>query len=48
MMNPGRHRIKNPRYGANGTEPARGPVHSDENGVFQYAPMYRSVVANRN
>src|SRR5271163_1936967 len=31
MMNPGRHRIKSPRYGS---EPARGPVHSDENGVF--------------
>jgi membrane fusion protein, multidrug efflux system len=46
MMNPGRHRMKSPRYGS---EPARGPVHSDESGVFSLhnghqAPAYESRV----
>jgi len=42
MMNPGRHRIKNPRYGANGTDPAHGPPHSAENGVFSLHNGYQA------
>src|SRR5271167_1017311 len=42
MMNPGRHRIKNPRYGANGTEPAHGPPRSDENAVFSLHNGYKA------
>ncbi len=44
MMNPGRHRIKNPRYAANGTKPASGPVHPDEHVVTSLHSGYQVPV----
>ncbi len=41
MMNPGRHRTRNPRHAANGAKPAHGPPHPDEHLVTSPRTAYQ-------